>query len=258
MSKSLNDPNQTRIDYLGPELEEGPLAAFFYFAISGQESLELHPYNQPAKILAGGSLRVFSFTIPGHEAGMNKFHAMQYWAERMAMGDYLLEDFFDKVVSAIQWLAQQKIVDLQRIAMGGLSRGGFVATHIAARIETTHTLLGFAPLTELMQLKEFSENVNLHRRANELSLIHLADKLTHVRNFRFYIGNLDARVNTDACYRFIRKLAEKNHEKHARHQKVELMITQSIGHKGHGTDPHIFEEGALFAKNHLLGASRRP
>jgi len=253
MRGCLEDPFHTKIDYLGPGPEAGLLPAFFYFALSGEESLELHPYNQPALIAAHSSLRVFSFTIPGHEPGLNKFQAMHYWAEQMEQGGYELEIFFDKVVKAIEWLISQQLINPDRMAAGGLSRGGFIATHIAARVKEIQTLLGFAPLTELMLLKEFAENPTLHRRASELDLVTLIEKLTHVRHLRFYIGNLDTRVDTDACYRFIRRLAEKGHEKHLRHQKIELMITQSIGHKGHGTAPHLFEEGANWIKNQLYG-----
>jgi acetyl esterase/lipase len=174
----------------------------------------------------------------------------------MTKGDYLLEDFFENVVRAIHWLIEKKIVEPASMAAGGLSRGGFVATHIAARLKHIQTVLGFAPLTELMLLKEFTENPSLKRRTSELDLLTLIDALTHVRHLRFYIGNLDTRVGTDACYHFIRQLAEKGHEKHVRHQKIELRITQSIGHKGHGTDPQIFEEGGRWVKNLLLSGEK--
>lgn len=255
MSKFLEDPHNTRIDYLGPEISKTPLPAFFYFALSGSDSLELHPYNQPVLMMQDPAIRIFSFTLPGHEENLNKFHAMQYWAERMLEGHYLLEEFFEKVSHAIHWLIEEKIVDSQKMAAGGLSRGAFIATHIAAKLPYIRTLLGFAPLTDLMQLKEFSEHPELQRRCEELNLTHLTDTLTHVAHFRYYIGNRDRRVGTDACFHFIRALADKSHEKHARHQKIELMITHSIGHKGHGTAPHLFEEGTLWAKSCLLGSS---
>ncbi len=253
MSQTLFDNQNRRIDFLGPTAEEGSLPAFFYLALSGEESLTLHPYSQPPLLIADDSIRVFSFTIPGHGPGLNKFHAMEWWAKEMAAGHYPLENFFDQTHQAILWLIEQGLVDPTRIGIGGISRGGFVATHLATRINSIHTLLGFAPLTCLMQLKEFRGHPALERRASELDLLHLVDHLTHLKHVRFYIGNLDTRVGTDSCYHFIRRLAEKGHEKHARHQKIEMMMTQSIGHQGHGTDRTIFEEGSLWAKRHILG-----
>jgi hypothetical protein len=238
------DPFQTRIDYIGPDLSEGMLPAFFYFALSGSESLHLHPYSQPARFLAEAGIRVFSYTIPGHEEGQNKFDAMHYWAEQLAAGKPILEDFFTKTARSIEWLIEQGIADPLHLAAGGLSRGGFVATHIAAQVKSIHTLLGFAPLTELNLLKEFS-NASSH----SLDLVHIVESLAHVQHLRFYIGNLDTRVGTDACFCFIRRLAEVGHMKRLKQQSVELMITQSIGHKGHGTAPATFEEGAHWIQN---------
>ena len=251
MRKVLDGPREMRIDYLGPGPEAGPLPAFFYIALSGAESLDLHPYNQPVQYLENKPLRVFSLTIPGHEEGLNKFHAMQYWADQMQEGNYILETFFEKVTHVIEWLIEQQIVDPAHMAVGGLSRGGFIAAHIAAREQRMRALLGFAPLTDLLQLSEFS---HLPRRAEELNLIHLTELLTHIKAIRFYIGNRDTRVGTDACFHLIRRLADKQHEKKNRHQHVELMITQCIGQHGHGTTPSTFKEGALWIEHHLLGS----
>lgn len=249
--KTVKAKNQLPLYYLGPDLEKGPLPAFFYFSLSGEESLSLPPYSQPATLIADDSLRVFSLTIPGHEEGKSKFHAMEYWAEKMAHQEPILEEFFDQAAEAIDDLITQNSILPTHIATGGLSRGGFVATHVAARVSQIQTVLGFAPLTQLNKLKEFETKPELFTSAEKLDLTHLVDALSHVHHLRFYIGNLDTRVSTDACYNFIRHRAEVGHHKHLRHQKTELMITQSIGHKGHGTSPSIFEEGAFWVKKIL-------
>ncbi|NGX61908.1 MAG: hypothetical protein K940chlam9_01399 [Chlamydiae bacterium] len=255
MLKRLLDPKGHEICYLGLGEEGGALPAFFYFAFSGEESLELDPYSQPALLTAAPDLRVFSFTIPGHGPGQNKFHAIEFWAKQMEQENSLLETFFQEVIDSIHWLIEIGLVDPNHMAVGGLSRGGFVATHIAARDPRIHTILGFAPLTKLSKMKEFEKrgvtSTRLKRKSESLDLEHLIDHLTHVRNFRFYIGNRDTRVGTDICYHFIRQLAEKGHEKRARHQKIELRLTPAIGHQGHGTAPQTFEEGALWVKQQL-------
>ena len=250
MIKHLNDPHNNQIAYMGMGPEAGPLPAFIYFALSADESLELAPYNHPTIPLAHELLRIFSFTIPGHGPGFDKFKAMHYWADQMALGEDLLESFFNEVLFSIQWLIDQDLIDPDHIAVGGLSRGGFIATHIAARDNRIHSLLGFSPLTQLSQVEEFA---NSKVKAQQLDLEQLVDTLTHIHHVRFYIGNRDTRVSTDACYHFIRQLVEKAHEKRARHCGVELIITPSIGHKGHGTDLAIFEEGARWVKQILKG-----
>lgn len=252
--KTVTDPQGNEICYQGFGLEAGALPAFFYFALSGEESLTLSPYNSPALHLEGQPLRVYSMTIPGHGPGFDKFHAMQYWADQMAQEHYVLKDFFQRAAFSIDWLIERGYVDPEHLAVGGLSRGGFIAAHLAAREKRIKTVIGFAPLTCLSALEEFASvkvATRVKIRAASFDLENLTDHLTHLRHLRFYIGNRDERVSTDACYSFIRKLADKAHEIRARHMHIELRISHSIGHKGHGTAPHIFEEGIAWLKERL-------
>ncbi|MFZ0565853.1 MAG: prolyl oligopeptidase family serine peptidase [Chlamydiales bacterium] len=244
MIKHLKDPHDTLVAYSGIGKEGGTLPAFIYFALSAEESLDLEPYNRPVTLLESQPLRVFSFDLPGHGPGFDKFKAMDYWAAHPER----LEPFFEKVVFSIQWLIDEGLIDPDYLAAGGLSRGGFVATHIAAREKRIKTVLGFAPLTKLSRITEFSHH---KYQSEQLDLEHLVERLTHIRHFRFYIGNRDTRVSTDACYHFIRQLVEKNHEKRIRDPQIELRITPSIGHRGHGTAPSIFEEGTNWVKERL-------
>jgi hypothetical protein len=234
--------------FVGEEISHGPLPAFFYFSLSAEESLGLHPYNTPVQILKSLPLRIFSFTLPGHEEGRDKFAAMKYWAEELSRGHDILEEFFEKLESDIETLIAQNIIDASKMVCGGLSRGAFIATHLAAREQRISHVLGFAPLTRLNEVDDFAEAPS---SISEKNLDHLTSKLLHLKALRFYIGNRDLKVSTDACYDFIKKFAEEAHEKRARECQVELVVTNSIGYKGHGTAPHIFEEGSRWLASQL-------
>ncbi len=234
--------------YVGEELSKGPRPAFFYFSLSAEESLTLHPYNSPVAYFLDTPVRVFSFTIPGHEEGRGKFHAMEYWAEKMREGENVVFDFLDKLTVAIEQLIKDNVVDPHKMVVGGLSRGAFIATHLAAREKRFSHVLGFAPLTCLTTVEEFSEFEDLV----DLDLLSYTENLTHLKALRYYIGNRDTRVDTDKCYTFIRNFAEVVHAKRLQHIDVELILTKSIGHKGHGTSPATFEEGSLWLKQKLL------
>lgn len=243
------------IFFKGSPLSQGPLPAFFYFALAGDESLELSPYNHPILHLIDTPLRIFSFTLPFHGEGHNKFHAMEHWIRHLHAKESFLDNFLASTIQAIQWLIDSRIVDPLHIAVGGISRGGFIAAHIAARHPLIHTVLAFAPLTELKTLAEyqpFASDLIFSKRLDQLSLESIIDSLLHVRSLRFYIGNRDMRVSTDAAFHFIRKLADATHDKRIRNHHCELFITSSIGHKGHGTAPETFEEGAAWIKKQLL------
>lgn len=253
--KTLQGPNSLPIAFLGPSLEEGRKPAFFYFALSAEESLTLAPYNQPTSFLSEEEMRVFSFTLPGHGPGFDKYHAMAYWVEKLT-SDNLLEAFFQQALEAIEWLIAHQLVDPGKMAVGGLSRGGFIATHLAARDKRIKTVVAFAPLTRLDRIKESAEKKGdflFEKMAESLNLVNCVDALTHLQQLFFSIGNFDMRVGTEECFAFIHALAKCVHDKKARHCLVEMKIHPSIGHQGHGTPPHVFQEGAMIVKKHLLG-----
>lgn len=252
--KQLLSPRSFPIYYTGLGPEAGPLPAFVYFSLSGEESLCLPPYNQPAIVLDPYPLRVFSFTLPFHGEGFNKLDAMKFWVESIQSKNGWLDEFLENVHEAVLWLMRTEMIDKDSVGVGGLSRGAFIATHLAAREPSISSLLGFSPVTRFQNIQEFATSgANVDLEAFEtINLTSLIPNLLHLKHLRFYIGNLDLRVNTDSCYDFIRKMAIAAHEKRARNCHVELRITQSIGHKGHGTAPETFEEGALWIKNHLL------
>lgn len=233
------------IFHSGPPLSEGPLPSLFYFALSGKDSIELDPYNQPVTFLNASSIRVFSFTIPGHGEGLKNKDALLNWAESFANGENPIAHFIDGVLESIDFLIESHYVDPQKMATAGLSRGAFIAAHLAAREERISHLLGFAPLTRLDLVNEFSSQLSLN--VESLNLENLIPKLMH-KNVHFYIGNLDARVHTEECFRFIHNLATYAAANRIRNLNFELSIVPSIGHLGHGTSPETFLQGINWLK----------
>lgn len=240
----LNALPNLPIFHIGPALDHGPLPSFFYFALSGSDSLCLDPFNQPVQFLAGKMIRIFSMTLPGHEADLPRENAISLWAEDMAKGMDPIGSFLDSISIAVDFAIREQFVDPKRMGIGGLSRGGFIAAHAAARDERFRFLLGFAPLTRLSLLKEFASMQN-HPLVKGLDVEHLQNALAE-RHCRFYIGNRDTRVGTRACFDLAMSLTEAAHAQKIRTPQVECFITPSIGKDGHGTSPEIFRQGALW------------
>jgi prolyl oligopeptidase family protein len=226
----------------GPPLDYGPLPSFFYFALSGPDSLTLDPFNQPVQFLQGKMIRVFSMTLPGHEANLPAKNALRLWADDMAQGLDPVGSFLDSCAAAVEFAIRERFADPKRLAVGGLSRGGFIAAHAAARDERFRFLLGFAPLTRLSSLKDF---VSMQDRVKELDLENLSLNLSN-RHSRFYIGNRDTRVGTRNCFDFAMSLVEAAHAQKIGAPQVECFITPSIGKDGHGTSMEVFQEGAAW------------
>lgn len=248
--RCFNSPTGSSIHMLGPDLKHGPLPAAFYFALSGNDSLTLDPFNQPALFLTQYPIRVFSFTIPGHGQGLDNTKAMAYWASEIAKGNNIIYKFIEECSRHIDYLAEEGYLNTEFMGALGLSRGGFIAGHLAAMDPRIRFILGFAPLTRLDVMEEFKsiENESL---VKSLALIKLVEKIQD-RQLRFYIGNHDIRVGTDHCFEFIKELTDTAYNNWIHPPLVEMVISPSIGHNGHGTSPETFKDGADWLGKKLI------
>lgn len=246
---SITTPNGIQVYYSGPDLSEGKLPALFYFALSGHASLSMDPYNQPAAFLLPYQIRVFSISLPYHHNEGQFQESMKDWAREIATGHDFLSEFGQSVIHAIKYLIDSGYINEDKMAIAGLSRGGFIAAHIAALDSRFKTILGYAPLSKLTCIKEFT-SLTENALACSLNLDNLLPKLIG-RHLRFYIGNRDTRVGTDHCFDFISRLAEASYQKSLRTSPVELIIGPSQGHHGHGTLPHVFKDGIFWLCNQL-------
>ena len=188
-------------------------------------------------------------TLPGHGDSLPSTQALTVWAQEISQGHNPLGTFVDQVSRTIEILTRQGLLIPERLAVAGLSRGAFMAAHVAARIPLFHILLGFAPLTSLKGAKEFAE-LKEHPLVHSLDLIEHVDALCH-RHVRFYIGNADTRVSTKSCLTFIEALVQCATAKQIRSPQIELVMTPSIGHMGHGTSKEIFHQGAAWIAGKL-------
>ncbi len=194
-------------------------------------------------------MRIFSLTLPGHENNLPPTQALDYWAQEIRNGNNFIATFVDKMRTVLDALFLQNVLIEDKVAIAGLSRGAFLATHAAAHIPTFKHVVGFAPLTHLHYAKEFEE-LKDHPMVQSASLDGLVNALTDCQ-LRFYIGNLDMRVGTRHCFDFIEKLSQATLEKRIRSPQVELFISPSIGHQGHGTPKEIFHAGAQWIAEQL-------
>jgi len=229
---------------LAPLLTKAPLPTVFYFALSAKDSLETDPYNQPTRFLHSEECRIFTVTLPGHEEGRRPENAITYWAEKMKEGTDLLTPFFQEVKTGIDYLQNENLILDGKFGVMGLSRGAFIASHVAALCPEIRFILGFAPQTRLSQAKEFQEGPDI----SHLDLKNLVPKL-YDRTIRFYIGNLDKRVGTKNAFELICDLAEEAKNRRIRSAPIELIIGPSIGFQGHGTGPDVFQAGSDWIKH---------
>lgn len=235
-------PGNLEVCHLGPPLEKGALPTLFYFALSAKESLQQAPYNTPAKEFLKASFRTFSFTLPFHGPGYSNKEAVITWGEELKKGSLFLNDFLSEASYAVNTLIDLGYIEKGRVAASGLSRGGFIATHLAARNSAISHLLTFAPMSSFEHLIEAVPS-----EIKAYSLTEITDKLIG-KPIRIYIGNRDIRVGTRQCFEFVSQLTEESFEAGVRSPPVELILTPSIGHRGHGTSDETFLSGTSWLK----------
>ncbi len=238
---------EMEVYHQGPSINAGALPTFFYFALSGEESLSLEPINRPAANFKDENVRVFSVTLPFHEEGYDPVNAMHQWAESFENSSEFMASFIERTLQMIKILIREGCIDEERFAVGGLSRGGFIAAQIAAREPKVGALLGYSPLTDLRKLDSFHKIQNFDH-TEPYELIHLIPQLIR-HPLRFYIGNRDVRVKTRSAFEFIEALSNYAYEQGIRSPSAELILYPSIGHKGHGTPPEIFDLGTEWIKS---------
>jgi esterase FrsA len=164
---------------------------------------------------------------------------MHEWKKGLQEGDSWLEAFLQQCVENVDFLIDSGAIDPLRLAAGGLSRGAYIATHLASRCPAIQSLLGYAPLTRLAALDGPD---NRPAALAQWDLERLVPQLLG-RKVLFTIGNCDTRVGIGHCYEFIKLLADANFAAGTRSPPVELYIHPSIGHRGHGTPPEVFLKG---------------
>ncbi len=238
--------NGNTVYVAGPDFQQGPLPAVFYFSISGAESLTLDPFNQPVAFLQDAPLRVFSMDLPGHAPHQDKMKGLAAIAEEITAGQDPITRFCERVTQAIDELILLNWIDPHQIAAAGLSRGAFFAAHAASRDPRIHSVCGFAPLTSLGHLPDFA-TLRDHPLVRDSDVTRIASKLCN-RQLRWYIGHSDEAVGTHTCNAAYEAIVAASRAARIRSAPLELMTHASIGHRGHGTAPHIFYSGALWLR----------
>lgn len=226
--------------HMGPPLDMGPLPSLFYFALSATDSLTKDPFNQVVTFLQGKPIRIFSLTLPGHEAPFTPQEGIRIWAEDTKKGKDPLPQFFDEADRAIQFGIEKGFIDKAHLSVAGLSRGGLIALHVAARNPSCNKICLFSPVIRLSQVQEFLSCNAASWDAPELS------SLLCTRRLLLQIGNRDTRVQTRNSTEFVLQLVEEAHKQGIRSPPLELHLYPSVGQHGHGTPPEIFAKGAAW------------
>lgn len=244
--KTLQTPSGIRFALLGEKpAKPGPI--LFVFAGGAEDTLKNRDYNKVGHILSEQGFIYVSLDIPCHGKDIKGKEppGLAGWRKRLEQGNDLVPSFAAKCSAVLDYLIQQGCADPRRIAACGTSRGGFIALHFAAAEPRVVAVAAFAPVTNLLALREFV-GMDGHADTKALSLENHAAKLAG-RSIWICIGNHDERVNTDYAIQLTRKIVSASVAERKK-ALVEIHVMTSAGHTIH---PTAHEEAAAWFAERL-------
>jgi len=208
-----------------------PAATLFLFATDCVAALQDPSFNLVAKLVQeeGGFVCV-SLDLPAHgeDARPGQPYALKGWHARAVQGEDFVSPFAARATALLDHLIKEGYTDPHRVAVAGISRGGFLAFQVAARDPRFGAIVGFSPVTDLLALTEFT-GAEHYPVVAALAGLQIVDRLAG-RPIWIMIGSNDSRVGTSQCIAFARVLTAAG-QTPDRVAPVELHVMPSPGHR---------------------------
>jgi dienelactone hydrolase len=151
------------------------------------------------------------------------------WATHAKNGTEFVKPYVESCRDVLDHLIAEGFTDPQRVAVEGVSRGGFCALQFAAAEPRIKAVIGVSPVTNPLALKEFAGVT-----PPQIAVITLDQQLEKLagRTIWMSIGNTDDRVSTDDCISFARRLVATTRrlKPELKMIPVHLHVTASLGH----------------------------
>jgi esterase FrsA len=245
--RELTTPTRIRFALIG-EKGSKPAPTLFFFAGAATSTLLSGDFTKCGHLLMKDGVLLVAIDIPAHGDDVRKGEppgGINGWRHRLEKGEDPIRPFTKKVSKVLDYLVKEGYTDPKRVGAVGTSRGGFIASHVAAADPRFQAIVQFAPVTDLLAVREF-KGLEKHALTTGLHVTHLTYKLAG-RSFWFCIGNNDTRVSTDETIAFTRKLVRAAEAKKAK-LDVYLVVAPTPGHTIHKT---AHDEAATWLRQRL-------
>lgn len=206
-----------------------PTPTLFVFAGDIKTALGNAYFRQCGNQLAAEGWLLVTLDLPSHGKDLPG-GGLQGWANRIAMGEDPITKFTKTLSKALDGFIAEGYTDPDRVGACGTSRGGFIALQFAAHEPRVKFVAAFAPVTNLLALREFGKIAgDANVVADSLGTRHLAEKLAG-RPVWLTIGGQDERVGTQNAVDF----AEAVHSAAEKADKTDAIVLivrpDSLGH----------------------------
>jgi dienelactone hydrolase len=237
-----------------PTHDAAPAPTLLLLASTGVVTLTIEPYCRVGHLLHECGWNVVSLDLPCHGADRRRGEPAQLdgWAARTARGVDFVEAFRARANDVLAQLISARVTDPHLIAAAGTSRGGFMAFQAAAGNPSLRAVAAFAPVTDLLALREFAGQGGspLVRR---LALMEAVEALAG-RAAWVTIGHADERVDTGKAVDFAAALTAASR---ARHLASEVTL-RVLPVPGHNSLAEWHDAAATWLRQTVLSTVRTP
>lgn len=187
--------------------------------------------------------------LPCHgEFAKKGYSNLTGWGKLAAEGNDFVDEFNQRMKNVIDHLIETGVTDPQKIASTGTSRGGFMAIRYMAYDTRVACGVGYSPVTDLRQLREF-EVAQTQPTVDAMSLNAYVHQLVG-RPVFIMIGDRDDRVGTHSAIDFMRRLSQAAVEADV---PSENMLVVKSEPRGHSTPARTAELAAQWIYHTLEG-----
>lgn len=229
---------------------EKPAPTFFILANSIEGTLGSDYFRQSGNDLVKQGYLCVTIDIPGHgaEQRSDEPEGIEAWRIRTNAGEDFVAENNRRLSEVLDFLIAEGYADPEKIAVGGTSRGGFLAMHFTAAELRVKCVAAYAPVTDLIVLREFhgAEDDEL---VASLSVAKQAAKLAN-RALWITIGDRDDRVGTDSAITLARGVTASALSQ-GLPGEVELHVCPEP--KGHTLPPGAAEQAAKWIYRQIEG-----
>jgi pimeloyl-ACP methyl ester carboxylesterase len=250
-SKRLTTPSGEAFALVG---ERGPHPAptLFMFGSSAKDSVELESFNTLGHLLARNGFLSVGIDTPGHGEDVRPGEpaGLAAWRARIEKGEDFLTVFNKRFTAVLDYLIREGYSDPQRIVVSGSSRGGFLALHAAADEPRARAVIVFAPVTDLLAVREFKDMKDPSAAAR-LDVQTLTGKFSD-RALWLSISYNDERVGTRHAMDFALRVMELSPAQRRpmtglwSDDEIKLIVSPAQGAEGHSTFEASHEEAAAW------------
>lgn len=222
-------PEGIRFGWVGAK-PIGPAPTVFIFGAAIEEELTA-PHVLDALIPLGeAGVLCIALDLPGEGADrrLTEPTHLHGWRFRLDHGEDVAADLVRRASAVLNHLVARGYTDPLKVAVFGTSRGAFMAFHFAAAEPRVRHVAGFAPVTDLLVLREFQDMVDDHQ-TRALTASRLAARL-YDRGIFIIIGSTDYRVSTHLAIQFTERVIEEA-AAHGRQPRIELHVEPADGHR---------------------------